>query len=167
MSENPSSKSSKVQATDVNIVGTAGKTALNVTAGNVVTASDVTLTSGNVVITEATKGIVHTNTGTVTQATSITTAVEINTTSGVITLHASAITKEQNVEFTVTNSTVKTTSVILVSVQDQNITDNAQIVAAVHTIASGSFKITLANPAATGDTSETASKVHFLVINPN
>ncbi len=42
MAENPSSKSSKVQATDVNIVGTAGETALNVTAGNVAIAGELT-----------------------------------------------------------------------------------------------------------------------------
>ena len=35
MAENPSSKSSKVQATDINIVGTAGTTALNVSAGDI------------------------------------------------------------------------------------------------------------------------------------
>lgn len=42
MAENPSSKSSKVQATDVNIVGVAGETALNVTAGNVAIAGELT-----------------------------------------------------------------------------------------------------------------------------
>ena len=41
MAENPSSKSSKVQATDVNIVGVAGETALNVTAGNVAIAGEL------------------------------------------------------------------------------------------------------------------------------
>ena len=49
--------------------------------------------------------------------------------------------------------------------QDENTVNNAQLTCATHTIASGSFKITLHNPAATGSTSTTASKIHFLVIN--
>jgi len=49
--------------------------------------------------------------------------------------------------------------------QDENTTDNAQLICATHTIANGSFKITIANPAATGATSTTASKIHFLIIN--
>ena len=44
MAENPSSKSSKVQATDVNIVGTAGTTALNVSTGNVAITDNVSIT---------------------------------------------------------------------------------------------------------------------------
>ena len=45
MAENPSSKSSKVQATDVNVVGVAGTTALNVSAGNVTIADNVTVST--------------------------------------------------------------------------------------------------------------------------
>jgi hypothetical protein len=44
MSEIVKSKSTRVKATDVDISGTAGKTALNVTAGNVVIAGDVSVT---------------------------------------------------------------------------------------------------------------------------
>tara|TARA_R100001126_G_C4887594_1_gene183438 strand:- start:1927 stop:3369 length:1443 start_codon:yes stop_codon:yes gene_type:complete len=126
---------------------------------------NVTVDTGNLVITGATKGLVHTNKGTVTQATDHTTGVTINTTSGVITLAAVALAAATNAEFTVTNSTVTANSIILLTVQDENTTNNAQLTACTHTIGSGSFKISLHNPAATGSTSATASKIHFLVIN--
>ena len=137
------------------------------TAGLTVAAEgqNVTVDTGNLVITQAAKGIVHTGTGTVTQATNHTTGVTINATSGVITLAAVALAAATNAEFTVTNSTVTANSIILLTVQDENTTNNAQLTACTHTLASGSFKISIHNPAATGSTSTTASKIHFLVIN--
>jgi len=137
------------------------------TAGLTVAAEgqNVTVDTGDLVITQATKGLVHTGAGTVTQETGHTTGVTINATSGRITLAAVALAAATNAEFTVTNSTVTANSIILLTVQDENTTNNAQLTAATHTIASGSFKISLHNPAATGSTSTTASKIHFLVIN--
>ena len=79
---------------------------------------NVTVDTGNLVITGATKGLVHTNKGTVTQATDHTTGVTINTTSGVITLAAVALAAATNAEFTVTN-TVTANSIILLTVQDR------------------------------------------------
>ena len=128
-------------------------------------ASDVTVNAGSLIITSATEGIVHTNSGTVTQATDHTTGVTINATSGVIQLAAVALAAATNAEFTVTNSTVQADSIILLTVQDENTTNNAQLTACTHTITGGSFKISVHNPAATGSTSATASKIHFLVIN--
>ena len=137
------------------------------TAGLTVAAEgqNVTVDTGNLVITQAAKGLVHTGTGTVTQASNHTTGVTINATSGRITLAASALAAATNAEFTVTNSTVTANSIIMLTVQDENTTNNAQITACTHTIASGSFVISLHNPAATGATSATSSKIHFLVIN--
>jgi len=126
---------------------------------------DVTVNTGNLVITGATKGITYTNRGTVTQSENHSVGVTINSTAGIITLAAVALGAAQNAEFTVTNSTVTATSIIMLTVQDENTTNNAQLTAATHTIASGSFKISIFNPAATGATSTTASKIHFLVIN--
>ena len=139
---------------------TAGTDALTVDANQ-----DVTVNAGSLIVTSATEGIVHTGSGTVTQATDHTTGVTINATSGVITLAAVALNAATNAEFTVTNSTVQTDSVIILTVQDENTTNNAQLTACTHTIANGSFKISVFNPAATGATSATASKIHFLVIN--
>ena len=126
---------------------------------------DVTVNAGNLVITGAAKGIVHTGTGTVTQGSNHTTGVEINATSGRITLAASALSAATNAEFTVTNNIVTANSIIMLTVQDENTTNNAQLTACTNTIASGSFKISIFNPAATGATSATSSKIHFLVIN--
>jgi len=126
---------------------------------------NVTVNAGNLVITSATKGIIHTNSLTVTQATDHTTGVTINATSGVITLAAVALAATTNAEFTVTNSTVQTDSVILVTMQDENTVDNKQLACAIHTVANGSFKISIVNPHSATSTSATASKIHFLVIN--
>ena len=126
---------------------------------------DVTIGTGNLIITAAAKGIIHTNSGTVTQGTSITTGVTLNTTSGVITMYATAIAADENIEFTVTNSTVQADSVILLTMQDENTVDNAQLVCATHTIGDGSFKITVANTDSAQASSATAVKIHFLVIN--
>ena len=126
---------------------------------------DIKAVDGNMTITSATKGIVHTNSGTITQATDHTNGVTINATSGVIQLAAVALNATTNAEFTVTNSTVQADSVILITVQDENTTDNKSMFATIHTIAAGSFVINLANPNSSGNTSATASKIHFLVIN--
>ena len=135
------------------------------TAVTVDSNQDVTVNAGSLIIAGATEGIVHTNSGTVTQATDHTTGVTLNATSGIIQLAAVALNAATNAEFTFTNSTIQADSVILLTVQDENTTNNAQLTAAVHTIAGGSCKITIHNPAATGATSTTASKIHFLVIN--
>ena len=119
----------------------------------------------DIVIDAATSGIKHVNSGTVTQATNHTTGVTINATSGVITLAAVALNAKVNAEFTVTNSTVQSDSVILVSVQDENTTNSVSFTATTHTIADGSFIISLHNTLSSGNTSATASKIHFLVIN--
>ena len=126
---------------------------------------DVTVNTGNVIITAAEKGIVHSGMGTVTQSTNHTTAVEINSTSGKIQLAAVALAAATNAEFTVTNAAVQADSVILLSMQDENTVDNTSLTLSTHTIANNSFKISIHNPAATGATSTTASFIHFLVIN--
>ena len=137
--------------------------ALTVTGGSA--NPNVVVDKGNLVITEASKGIIHTGSGTVTQATDHTTGVTINTTSGVITLAAVALAATTNAEFTVTNSTVQADSVILVTMQDENTVNNKQLACAIHTVAGGSFKISIVNPHSATSTSTTASKIHFLVIN--
>ena len=128
---------------------------------------DVIVDNGSLVITGADEGIIHTNSGTVTQATDHTTGVTINASSGIITLAAVALANATNAEFTVTNSYAKTTSVILVSIQDENTTNNAQISCATHTHANGSFKISVHHADSVGATSATASKIHFLIVNPS
>jgi hypothetical protein len=129
--------------------------------------NDVTVNSGSLIITSATEGIVHTGSGTVTQATDHTTGVTLNATSGVITLAGVALNAAAEADFTVTNSTVQTDSVILLTVQSpvaSTAVDNATLSAQTNDIRNGSFKIRLSNPGA-ANTSTTAHKIHFLIIN--
>ena len=105
------------------------------------------------------------NTGTVTQLTNNSTAVTLNAAAGIITTAGAAIANATNVEFTVNNTYVQADSVILVTMQDENTTNNTTIVATIHTIAAGSFIINLGHPDSVDATSATASKIHFLVIN--
>ena len=70
-------------------------------------------------------------------------------------------------DFAVTNSTVQTDSVILLTVQSPaaaSATDNATLIAQLDAVANGSFNIRLTNPGA-ATTSTNAHKIHFLVIN--
>ena len=109
--------------------------------------------------------VLETAQGAVTQATNQTTAVTINSTSGIITLVAAATNATVNNEFTVNNSFVKSDSVILITMQDENTTNSVSLVPTTHTIADGSFIISVHNPASSGNASATASKIHFLIIN--
>ena len=95
----------------------------------------------------------------------MTEGVAIHRTAGVITLAPQAISAGANVEFTVDNNLVTANSIILLTMQDENTTNNAQLSVCHHSQTSGSFIISVHNPAATGTTSATASKIHFLVIN--
>lgn len=127
---------------------------------------DVTVNTGNLIITQSNKGIVFTGKGTVTQATDHTTTVELNTTAGVITLANVALNAAAEADFQVTNATVTTSSIILLTVQSpiaSSATDSASMHAELDTVGSGSFNIRLTNPGA-GNTSG-IYKIHFLVIN--
>jgi len=128
-------------------------------------AQNVTVQTGNLVINSSAKGIVHKGSGTVTQAENHTTEVTIDSTSGVIQLAAVALAATTNAEFRVVNGTVQADSVILVTMQDENTTNNKQLACAIHTVVDGSFKISIVNPHSATSTSATASKIHFLVIN--
>ena len=128
---------------------------------------DVTVNAGSLVVTTATEGIIHTGSGTVTQATNHTTGVTINSSSGVITLAAVAVAATTNAEFIVTNSYCKTTSVVLITMQDENTVNNKQLACAIHTVANGAFTISIVNPHSASATSATASKIHFLIVNPS
>ena len=138
---------------------------LTATAGGVTaTAGDIQADDGNIVLGGATNTF-NANIQSVTQATSITTTVTINGSCGIITMHATAIAADENIEFTVTNSVAKTTSVILLSMQDEHTTDDSQLVCASHTHGNGSFKVTVANTDSSQASSATAVKIHFLIIN--
>jgi hypothetical protein len=129
--------------------------------------TDVNIKTGSLVIDTATEGIVHKGSLTVTQATNHSTGVTISSTSGVITLASVALAAAAEADFRVTNTTVQTDSVILLTMQSpasSTAVDNATLVAQLDEINNGSFNIRLSNPGA-ASTSTTAHKIHFLIIN--
>ena len=128
---------------------------------------DVTVNTGNLIITSAAKGIVHTGSGTITQSTDHSTGVELNTTSGVITLANVALAAAAEADFKVDNDTVQAESVILLTVQSNaagSATNNASLHAELDEVEDNYFNVRLTNPGAGNTTG--IHKIHFLVINP-
>jgi hypothetical protein len=101
------------------------------------------------------------NKGTVTQLTSITTPVTINSYNGVITTVSSTIASLSEATFIVNNDKVTTTSVILLTALYSG---NGNAVATIGAnIANGAFKITIANTQTTA--LNAVVKIHFMIIN--
>jgi len=102
------------------------------------------------------------NTGTVTQLTSITTAVTLNTFNGVITTVSSTLAANAKTFFIVNNSNVTTTSRIIVSAQYDEAATGI-VVLGVSDIAAGTFKVVVSNG---GNAAlNNVVKVHFIIIN--
>ena len=100
-------------------------------------------------IFEATAGklIGPTTGGTVTQLTSKSTGVTLNAASGQITMHNASLAGAAEVSFTVTNSEISSTDVVVVNHSSAG-TAGSYLVQA-NTIADGSFAITVANVGST------------------
>ncbi len=126
---------------------------------------DVTL-SGTL-ITPADEGVTVQGTTTVTQTTSINTAVTLNAVAGVITLHNTTIAAAAEEVFTFNNTNIATTSVILFQVQTaagSTESDGATLVANVGgNPSTGSCEVRLTNPGSA--VSSGTAKIHFFVIN--
>jgi len=102
------------------------------------------------------------DTGTVTQLTSITTAVTLNTFNGVITSVSSTLAANAKTFFTVNNSNVTTASRIIVSAQYDEVATGV-VVLGVSDIAAGTFKVVISNG---GNAAlNNVVKVHFMIIN--
>lgn len=156
--------------------GTGGAGAVNIYtyAGGVSTLglsvtrdADVLVASGHLAFDVATKGIVHKNMGSVTQATDHSTAVTVNNTMGIITLAAVSLASGAEATFIVNNSTAKADSIMFLTVDSPTLTpsqDDSVIIAQITSKAAGSFKIILKN---VGDaaTDTNARKINFLIIN--
>lgn len=139
------------------IIRTGGATALLIDENK-----DINIKSGSVVIDTATEGIVHKGSGTVTQATSFTTGVTLNATSGVITLDSTAtLAGHAKATFTFTNSAIKSTSVILLTVNDPT---HSGLIAGTSGVSTGTADIDIINATSTTSTAG-VHKVHFLIIN--
>ena len=99
--------------------------------------------------------------GAVSQETNRTTGVTLNKICGTITTHNASLAAGAEATFTVTNSAVAATDVVVVSLQDKSAT--ALSIPFVTDVTAGAFNITLTNlDASTADTS--ASKINFVVI---
>ena len=126
---------------------------------------DVEIPAGDLRITNERKGLVHSGSGTVTQATSHTTGVTMNTTSGIITLATASLPAATAKEFVLTNSTITTTSLILLTVEaPEGAPTASDISASIVRPTAGDATIRLFN-SGTSATEATTWKVNFLVIN--
>lgn len=141
----------------VKIVDTAGmlnayvrKPILDSTRANVYTALATKQAAGNYLstLTSGTLSIGYTtgNGGAVTQLTSKTTAVTLNKLSGRITMNGAALAAGAEVAFTLTNSTIAATDVIIVNVQSVG-TAGAYLVG-IGAVGAGSCSITVSNASA-------------------
>lgn len=101
---------------------------------------------------------------TVTQLTSITTAVTLNASAGVIVLHATTISGHDSHYFTFNNSLINSRSIILLSCEvDGAEASGAGLTAQLADRAAGSVKIRVSN---TGNaTTTTNHAIHFLIMN--
>lgn len=100
--------------------------------------------------------------GTVTQLTSITTAVTLNTFNGIITTVSSTLAANAKTFFTVNNSNVTTASRIIVSAEYDEAATGI-VVLSVSDIAAGSFKVVISNG---GNAAlNNVVRVHFMIIN--
>lgn len=121
-------------------------------------------TSGNGVAIDgvtAKDGQVSPSSGTVTQLTAITTAVTLNQPSGVITTVSSTLAAGSNAAFTVTNSYVTASSVIILTPDDSATAGLAKL--NVQNIAAGSFKVNITN-VHSANAFNNVVKIHFLVM---
>lgn len=122
--------------------------------------SKVDIDSGSVLATTE-LGYASGSGGTVTQLTSKTTGVTLNAVSGQITMHNAQLARNAGATFTVTNSFVAATDVVIVNIAS-GATASAYT-ATVDAVAAGSFKIHLHNHLTGSDLSE-AVVLNFVVI---
>lgn len=87
--------------------------------------------------------IVHEGQGSVTQATSITTGVTLNTLSGAITTVSQTVAAGAEADFVVTNSKVAATDIVVACIKTH--TSGGTFIASVAAVAAGQFTIRLTN----------------------
>lgn len=101
--------------------------------------------------------------GTVTQITSRSTGVTVNALGGTITTATTSLAAEASAEFTVTNSFVDITDVVVCAIQSGTVALNTQV--EVTDVANGTFNITVINNNVAAGTPETgAILINFAII---
>lgn len=101
--------------------------------------------------------------GTVTQATSITTGVTVNATSGTITTVSQTIAAGAEAEFTVTNSTVISTDTIVVNLADTASGAGGPFIVQVTAVTTGTFNVSITNTHA-ANAGNSVLKINFVVL---
>lgn len=171
-----SSAGSGASAVDINATGGGvtvdyeGTNTMPVTSGGTVIATfgtsaapDLTVNNGDLIITGGDRGLIHTGSGTVTQLVSNATGVTLNTTSGKITMFGTVGVGLTN-SFTVTNSTVAATSLIMVTVEAVAAVTGIAPSISISAVGAGTFDITVTNLDAANATTA-APIIHFVVVN--
>lgn len=105
------------------------------------------------------------NTGTVTQLTSISTAVTLNALSGVITTVNAGTAPGTPDVFTLNNTNIQANSILLLSVDYPSIGSGTPVVSSEINALGNSAKIIVRNPDASGPLDQPLN-IHFLIINP-
>lgn len=101
--------------------------------------------------------------GAVTQATNRTTGVTLNTVTGQITTNNASLAAEAAAVFTVTDSVVAATDVVVASIQSGSNGGNTEVT--VNAVSAGSFVLQVANNNASAGTAETgAIVINFVII---
>lgn len=105
------------------------------------------------------------NTGTVTQLTSITTAVTLNTHAGVInTVNAATAPGTPDV-FILNNTNIQANSILLLSINYPSVGSGTPVVSSEINALGNSAEIIIRNPDASGPLDQPLN-IHFLIINP-
>lgn len=118
---------------------------LEVQSGGTLSLTDAIASAGSLVSTSPTAGMGYATGagGAVTQITDATTAVTLDKVTGAITTVAQNIAAAGEVQFTVNNSTVAATDLVVVNVKSGS--TGGTTVASVTAVGAGSFQITLTN----------------------
>lgn len=122
-------------------------TARTITLGNTTGATGVVVNTGTSGFTIRSTGALSLPKAAVTQGTNITTAVTIDAPSGVITTQAATAAAGTAQSFTVNNSTVTSSSTVLVTITNYSGTlfNNGVPIVQVRSVSNGSFVIAVAN----------------------
>ena len=128
--------------------------------GAVIGATTPAAVTGTNVLATATLGYKAGSGGTVTQATNKTTAVTLNKINGEIIMHGAALADDATAAFTLTNSTIAATDVVIVNVASVGTAGAYQVT--VGAVAAGSCSISVLN--VSGGSLSQAIKLNFAVI---
>lgn len=150
--------------------GTDGQVEVNVAGAAqalvVTSLGDVVVGAKNLRITGAANGIVHENSGTVTQTASHSTNVTMHTRTGIIQLFEAVLEHGAAAFFTVSNDTVRATDLIFLQIHcpaSGEAVENATMCAQVANTTDGSFTVRLSNPGH-ANTSESVHKLSFFAV---